>query len=239
MADARAVILFVEDEPNVALTLKERLEREQFDVHWTRTVAEARTMVEQRPFDLALLDVGLPDGDGIEIAGVLGKKQPACAVIFLTAFGSFDERIRGLEVGADDYVVKPFHVKELILRIQNALRRRSFAIEKGDALDEVCIGRCKVRFSKFEIEASDGSSHRLSHKECTLLKFLYNSRGRVVSRMEILDFVWANEEIPTTRTIDNFIVKFRKIFETNPETPTLFKSVRGVGYRMDLDQSDE
>lgn len=238
--DDRPDILIVEDEDNVAMTLRERLERERFVVCWARTVEDAKAVINMQPFDLALLDIGLPDGDGIEVAGLLKKKQPACGVIFLTAFGSFDHRIRGLETGADDYVVKPFHVKELILRIQNALRRRKFALAPQAAhLDEITLGKAVVRFSKFQIQTADGEIHSLTHKECALLKFLFNSRGRAVSRMEILDFVWADEEFPTTRTIDNFIVRFRRLIEADPETPKIIKSVRGVGYRLDVDERGE
>ncbi|HZF27370.1 MAG TPA: response regulator, partial [Steroidobacteraceae bacterium] len=118
-----ARILVVEDEPNVGRTLTERLIAEGHTIEWARTASEALSMSQGPAFDLALLDVGLPDQSGFDLAATLRRRHPRTAIVFLTAFGTPDDRVRGLELGAEDYIVKPFHYKELLLRIENALRR--------------------------------------------------------------------------------------------------------------------
>lgn len=225
-------ILVVEDERNVGLTLVERLRKEGFDVAWASSASEARMEIQQRHFDLALLDVGLPDGSGFEVAGFLRKSQPGTALIFLTAFGSPEDRVRGLELGAEDYVVKPFHLKELLLRVRNGLKRARYVM--GDATsgaDPVVVGRAEIYFSKFEAIVG-GESHSLTHKESALLRLLVDRRGAVVSRDEILNHVWSEDEFPTSRTIDNFIMRLRRLVETDAENPQVIRSVRGVGYQL-------
>lgn len=224
-------ILLIEDEHNLGATLKERLEIDAFEVRWTRLAEEAEQEIDSYPFDLALVDVGLPDGNGFEIAEMIKKKQPRMALIFLTAFSSPEDRVRGLELGAEDYVVKPFHVKELILRIQNGLKRARFAAGADTFREPLEIGKAKVYFSKFEIHSAE-ETHSLSHKEWALLRLLYDRRGKAVSRDDILNFVWGNLEYPTPRTIDNFVLRLRKLIEDNPDQPRFIKSVRGVGYLL-------
>ncbi len=219
-------ILVVEDEKNVGLTLTERLKKENFEVNWVHEVAEAKLFVQQCRYDLALIDVGLPDGSGFDVARWIRAHSPSTALIFLTAWGDPEHRIRGLELGAEDYIVKPFHLKELLLRIQNGLKRaRSIPAES------VRIGRALIHFAKFEAEV-EGQIHALTHKECALLKLLVDRRGHVVSRDEILNQVWSDQEFPSSRTVDNFIVRLRRLVEADPENPQLIKSIRGVGYQL-------
>src|SRR5882724_10145105 len=157
MADkAPARLLVVEDERNVALTLVERLKKENFDVVHASTASEAKLEIAQRKFDLALLDIGLPDESGFEVAAFLRKSQPAAAIIFLTAFSSPEHRVKGLELGAEDYVTKPFHLKELILRIQNGLKRARYL--SGSTSSVVKVGRAEIDFSRFEAKV-DGETH--------------------------------------------------------------------------------
>lgn len=235
MADAstarsQARILVVEDERNVGATLVERLRGEGFEIAWAQSAEEARLEIQGRRFELALLDVGLPDGSGFDIAAHLRKSQPATAIVFLTAFGSAEDKIRGLELGAEDYVVKPFHFKELVLRVQNALKRaRYVAPANGD--QGVRVGRATIRFARFEAEV-DGRTHSLTHKEAALLKLLVERRGAVVSRDEILNHVWSESEFPTSRTVDNFVMRLRRLVEADAENPSVIKSVRGVGYQL-------
>ena len=224
-------ILVVEDERNVGATLVERLQKE-FDVVWATTVDEAKSEVAVRKFDLAILDVGLPDGTGFDVAQTIRKGQPATAILFLTAFGNPEDRVKGLELGAEDYVVKPFHLKELLLRIRNSLKRAKYlsgSSEEGN--DTVTIGAAEIDFLKFEAQV-EGRTHSLTHKELALLKLLYDRRGKVVSRDEILNHVWSEDEFPTPRTIDNFILRLRRLIERDPENPTVIRSVRGVGYQL-------
>ena len=232
MAERTAVdrILVLEDEPNVGSTLTERLGSEGFDVTWAKTIEQAREEIAQRKFDLALLDVGLPDGSGFQVAEELRKTQRQAALVFLTAFGNPEDRVRGLELGAEDYVVKPFHLKELLLRIRNALKRARYLAGSTEQ-DGVRIGRAVIYFSRFEAEV-DGQAHSLTHKECAVLRLLCDRRGKVVSRDEILDEAWSEEEFPSPRTIDNFIMRLRRLIEKDPEKPETIKSVRGVGYQL-------
>lgn len=229
---AGARILVVEDERNVGATLVERLRKEPFEVAWATGVEEARTEIRARKFDLAILDVGLPDGTGFEVAETLRQLQPTTAILFLTAFGNPEDRVRGLELGAEDYVVKPFHLKELLLRIRNSLKRARYlsgAPEEGGG--EVTIGAATIDFARFEAKLGD-KVQALTHKELALLRLLYERRGKVVSRDEILNHVWSEDEFPTPRTIDNFILRLRRLVETDPENPTIIRSVRGVGYQL-------
>ena len=229
-------VLVVEDEKNVGSTLTERLKKEGFEVSWVTSAEAARQEIAGRRFDLALLDVGLPDGNGFEVAEVLRQTQRTTAIIFLTAFGNPEDRIRGLELGAEDYVVKPFHLKELLLRVQNGLRRARYLSSSSDT-DGIRIGKATLRFSRFEADI-EGKSHSLTHKECAVLRLLVDRRGKVVSRDEILNEAWSEDEFPSPRTVDNFIMRLRRLVETDPENPLVIRSVRGVGYQLSDQESE-
>ncbi|MCM2323256.1 MAG: response regulator transcription factor [Oligoflexia bacterium] len=233
MADTRVSrLLVLEDERNVGATLVERLRKEGYEVAWSMSVEEARLEIQQRKFDLALLDVGLPDGSGFQVAEALRRLAPSTSIIFLTAYGSPEDRVRGLELGAEDYVVKPFHLKELLLRVNNGLKRaRYLSGAFGTEGEQLTIGKAVVNFSRFEAQV-DGKSHSLTHKEIALLRLLAERRGKVVSRDEILNQVWSEDEYPTSRTIDNFIMRLRRLVEVDPENPQVIKSIRGVGYQL-------
>jgi two-component system alkaline phosphatase synthesis response regulator PhoP len=231
-------LLLLEDENNVGSTVKERLSLEGFDVTWAQTVADAKTALQTQAYALALLDVNLPDGSGFDVGKLIRARYPSIAMVFLTAAGTTEDRIHGLELGAEDYIVKPFNFKELHLRIQNVLKRIQFIHQNLSTHEEVQIGKALVRFNQYEIventdSKKDGEKHHLSHKECALLKLLYDKRGQVVSRDEILNLVWSEDEYPTPRTIDNFVLRLRKLLEPDVNVPTVIRSVRGVGYLME------
>jgi two-component system, OmpR family, alkaline phosphatase synthesis response regulator PhoP len=229
-ADAR--LLLVEDERNVAETLGERLRSTGFLVTRADSVAAARRAIGEAPFDLALLDVGLPDGNGFELARVVRARSPATAIIFLTAHAAAEDRIRGLELGADDYVGKPFHFRELLLRIQNCLKRaQDLARVPGEMRGQVRIGRALVDFERFAATVGDDNV-ALTHKECAVLRLLAERVGKAVSRDEILDRAWSTDEFPTSRTVDNFIVRLRKLIEVDAADPRVIRSIRGVGYLL-------
>ncbi len=228
-------ILLLEDEANVGSTLKDRLSLEGFEVDWAHTIKEAKDYLEKKPFQLALLDVNLPDGNGFDIGKLIRDRFATTASVFLTAAGSPEDRIHGLELGAEDYIVKPFHFKELLLRIQNVLKRIQYVNGVEQSEPEVKIGVAKVRFHQYELTVN-GIKHALSHKECALLKLLYEKRGQVVSRDDILNLIWSEDEYPTPRTIDNFILRLRKLVESNAET-SVIRSVRGVGYLLERNES--
>jgi len=230
-------ILLLEDEINVGSTLKDRLILEGFDVSWAMNLKEAKDCLEKKRFSLALLDVNLPDGNGFDIGKIIRSRFAATAMVFLTAAGTPEDRIHGLELGAEDYVVKPFHFKELLLRIQNVLKRIQFVnSSEVNAASEISIGKAKVRFHQYELTSENEKIH-LSHKECALLKLLYEKRGQVVSRDEILNLIWSEHEYPTPRTIDNFILRLRKWVEPDLEAPAIIRSVRGVGYLLERSSS--
>jgi two-component system alkaline phosphatase synthesis response regulator PhoP len=228
----RNSILLLEDEVNVGSTLKDRLVLEGFEVVWAQNLKEARAFLEKSAFTLALLDVNVPDGSGFDIGKFIRAQFARTAIVFLTAAGTPEDRIHGLELGAEDYVVKPFHFKELLLRVQNVLKRIQFVNSSDASEPEIEIGIAKIRFHQYELITAKEKIH-LSHKECALLKLLYEKRGQVVSRDEILNLVWSEHEYPTPRTIDNFILRIRKWVEPDSDSPTVIRSVRGVGYILE------
>jgi two-component system alkaline phosphatase synthesis response regulator PhoP len=225
-------LLVVEDEPNIGATLAERLGRHGYAVTWAKSLREARNEIALGPFDLALLDVGLPDGSGFDLAEIIRQSHPGTALVFLTAFGDPQSRVQGLELGAEDYVVKPFHFKELVLRLENGLKRaRHVQRHRGD--DRVTVGRATIQFSRLEATV-DGHTSSLTPREAAVLRYLLDHPNTAVSRDEILDAVWARDEYPSPRTVDNFIVRLRRLVETDPENPTVIRRVWGVGYQLTL-----
>jgi DNA-binding response OmpR family regulator len=226
-------LLLVEDDLNVARTLATRLGAEGFAVTHAASVTAARDALEKQPYAAAVLDVGLPDGNGFEVGRHLREVSPATAMLFLTAWGSPEDRIRGLELGADDYMTKPFAFRELVLRIQNMLKRAREIAARGTApVGPVRIGIAQVDFDRFTAE-SGGTLHRLTHKECSVLRLLLERAGRAVSRDEILARAWAQDEFPTERTVDNFILRLRRLVERDPANPETIRSIRGVGYQLE------
>jgi len=222
-------LLLVEDDANVAQTLSARLGSEGFAVTHAGSVAAARVALAQHRFQAAVLDVGLPDGTGFEVARHLREVSPQTAMLFLTAHGAPEDRIHGLELGADDYMTKPFAFRELLLRIQNMLRRaHALATTPGP----VRIGIATVDLARFTAE-SGGEVHRLTHKECAVLQLLVEKAGKAVSRDEMLSRAWAPDEFPTERTVDNFILRLRRLVERDPSNPQAIRSIRGVGYQLE------
>lgn len=232
---APARILVVEDEPNVGRTLTERLTAEGYQVKWAKSSAEGLAADSAGRWDLALLDVGLPDGSGFDLAAGLRRRHPQTAIVFVTALGTPEDRVRGLELGAEDYVVKPFHFKELLLRIQNALRRAAL-LSQGETRFEhpLQVGRARIDLRRMEVQI-DGEPRTLTHKECAVLTLLLEKQGAVLARDEILDRAWAPDEFPTPRTVDNFIVRLRRMIEIDPSEPRVIRSIRGVGYQLDVE----
>jgi len=231
-----AKVLIVEDEENVLNTLTERLQQEGYQLFSAGTVTSAKQAITDSNPDLVLMDVTLPDGTGFDVATFLREKRPESALIFLTAHSNPEERIKGLELGAEDYVTKPFHLKELLLRIQNVLRRAKNIAHSSTEV--ILIGEAQVFLNKF-IAIRDGIEHRLTHKECALIKLFLEKKGTVVSRDIILDQVWSLDEFPSPRTVDNFIVRLRRLIEKKPEDPRFLISIRGVGYQLNMENQNE
>jgi two-component system, OmpR family, alkaline phosphatase synthesis response regulator PhoP len=225
-------LLLVEDDPNVAGTLAARLTAEGFAVTRAGSVHAAREAIRLQAFAAAVLDVGLPDGNGFDVAKHLREVSPGTAMLFLTAYGTPEDRIHGLELGADDYMTKPFAFRELLLRIRNMLKRAGDIAARGTASGPVRIGIATVDFDRFTAE-SRGTIHRLTHKECAVLKLLVDQAGKAVSRDDILGQAWAPDEFPTERTVDNFILRLRKLVEQDSANPRTIRSIRGVGYQLE------
>ena len=167
----------------------------------------------------------------------LRERSPATAMLFLTAYGTPEDRIHGLELGADDYMTKPFVFRELLLRIQNMLKRaRDICSSRSAAAAARCASASPTWISLASPRAAATQLHRLTHKECAVLKLLVEQAGKAVSRDEILGRAWAPDEFPTERTVDNFILRLRRLVEQRPrQIPSTIRSIRGVGYQLETD----
>jgi two-component system alkaline phosphatase synthesis response regulator PhoP len=222
-------ILLVEDEENIRNVVKMNLEMEDFEVISTGSGKEALKYHKEQHFDLIILDVMLPEIDGFQVCEQIRLTDMVVPIIFLTAKDHALDRINGLKKGADDYLTKPFNLEELLLRVQNLLKRTKKPKEFSKEVYE--FGSNHVNFLTFEADGNPGK-FTLTKKEAMLLKLLIERRNEVVSRQQILQSVWGYDVYPSTRTIDNFILSFRKYFEEDPKNPSFFQSVRGVGYKF-------
>lgn len=222
-------ILLVEDEENIRETIKLNLELDNYEVV---TAAEGKTALkhtQEQHFDLLILDVMLPEIDGFQICEQVRLTNRDVPIIFLTAKDTAQDRITGLRKGADDYLTKPFNLEELLLRVERLIQRTSKAPEASP--DIYTFAGNTINFATYEAQGRTGT-FTLTKKEAMLLKLLIDRKGEVVSRQQILQSVWGYDVYPSTRTIDNFILSFRKYFELDPKEPTLFLSMRGVGYKF-------
>ncbi|MCB0652939.1 MAG: response regulator transcription factor [Saprospiraceae bacterium] len=222
-------ILLVEDEASIRNTIKLNLELSDYEVVTAENGSEALDKVMSQHFDLLILDVMLPDMDGFQICEQIRLSDFETPIIFVTARNSGDDRIKGLKLGADDYLTKPFEFEELELRIGKLLQRAGKST--GDETSIYAFGNNRMNFKTFDAWGRNGA-FTLTKKEAMLLKLLIDRKNQVVSRRQILQSVWGYDVFPSTRTIDNFILSFRKYFEEDPRNPKFFISVRGVGYKF-------
>ena len=222
-------ILLVEDEASIRNTIKLNLELSDYEVVAAENGSDALDLVSSQHFDLLILDVMLPDVDGFQICEQIRLSDFETPIIFVTARNSGEDRIKGLKLGGDDYLTKPFEFEELELRIQKLLQRAGKA--NVDEASMYTFGNNKVNFKTYEAWGRQGA-FMLTKKEAMLLKLLIDRKNQVVSRRQILQAVWGYDVFPSTRTIDNFILSFRKYFEDDPKNPRFFISVRGVGYKF-------
>ena len=222
-------ILLVEDEINIREVVKMNLELEGYEIVSTGNGREAIKLFHEQHFDLLILDVMLPEINGFQICEQVRLTNMEVPIIFLTAKDTTADRIGGLKKGADDYLTKPFNLEELLLRVQNLIKR---SVKSPENTPEIYrFGNNEVNFRTFEAFAK-GKSFILTKKEAMLVKLLIDRQNEVVSRQQILQSVWGYDVYPSTRTIDNFILSFRKYFEEDPKNPKFFLSVRGVGYKF-------
>lgn len=222
-------ILIIEDELTLQQTLKLNLELENYETETCNAGADAISIIKNFKPNLILLDIMLPGLGGIEIYKLLKDLNINTPVIFLTAKNNVKDKIEGLKLGADDYITKPFDLEELLIRIQNVLKRN---YPKKNEVTIFKFDNCEINFSNFQVISRKGKTEDLSKREMALLKLLIDNLNQVVSRDEILDKLWTKDEISSSRTIDNYILNFRKLFELNPKEPIYFLSIRGVGYKF-------
>lgn len=223
-------ILLVDDEDSIRNLVKFNLEEEGYEVVTAIDGKKALQKYHDEHFDLLILDVMLPEVDGFSIAEQVRLTNLDIPIIMLTAKDSSQDRIMGLRRGADDYLTKPFNLEELLLRVQKLIQRSAKSPENTPEHFE--FGENHINFVTFEVKSVNNGHFSLTKKEVMLLKLLVDRKNEVVSRQQILQSVWGYDVYPSTRTIDNFILSFRKYFEQDPANPKHFLSIRGVGYKF-------
>jgi two-component system, OmpR family, alkaline phosphatase synthesis response regulator PhoP len=222
-------ILLVEDEESLAIGLVFNLEEEGYAVEHAADGKVALEQIENKSFDLIILDVMLPFYDGFEIAERVRKQNPQMPILMLTARTAAKDKVKGLEIGVDDYLTKPFHLEELLLRVKGMLKRKSWYQKSTGEETILQFGKNTVDFETLTAKTAK-KEFQLTQHEAMVLKYFAERKNSIVSRQELLENVWnINPEIET-RTVDNFIVRLRKYFELNPAKPVFFKSIRSAGY---------
>lgn len=228
---AEPKLLLVEDELSLAEGIKLNLELEGLPCTWVTRGDEALRRILGEHWDLVILDVMLPGMDGFTVCEKVREARNLTPILFLTAKNTEDDRVHGFETGGDDYLGKPFQVRELMLRVRAILRREAWYRDRTPG-SRLRFGDHWVDFENFCGEGPAGP-FQLGVKECMILKLLMEKPGQVVSRTEILDRVWGEEAYPTTRTVDNFIVRIRRVVEGDAPKPRWIHTVRSVGYIFD------
>lgn len=228
-------LLIVEDEEHLAAGLKLNFELEGYQVDIAATGREASALLlKSEGYDGIILDIMLPDMDGFELCRRIREAGNFTPVLMLTARNAAEDRVTGLDVGADDYLAKPFDLSELLARVRSLLRRRGWERNKDDRNRDARVlvfGNARINFETHEAYVGDHLVS-LTHLELDLLRYFAENAGRVLSRAELLEKVWKLKNYPNTRTVDNFIVRLRKHFEAEPAKPEFFVSVRGTGYKF-------
>ncbi|TAN10825.1 MAG: response regulator transcription factor [Chitinophagaceae bacterium] len=226
-------ILLVEDEENLQEALKLNLELEGYEVNAVGKGQDALKAIAKEYFDLVILDIMLPEMDGITVCENIRLQNNEVPVLFLSAKNSSADRVLGLKKGGDDYLTKPFDLEELLLRVGKLIAKsRRMQHAHNDVSGVFKFGRCSIDFAAQECTGFDGQIHSLGKKETMLLRMLVENKGKVVPREKILQSVWGYNVYPATRTIDNLLLNFRKYFEEDSRNPRYFHSVRGVGYKF-------
>jgi len=231
LKESVANILLVEDEENLHEALKLNLEMEGYSITSAYDGTAALKAIANEYFDLIIMDIMLPGIDGISITETVRVSANEVPILILSAKNSSADRVLGLKKGADDYLTKPFNLEELLLRVSKLIQKNKKLTVKETIIDSYEFGNNKIDFKGQEATNWNGQLIPLSKKEVMLLKLLIENKGEVVTREKILQVVWGYNVYPTTRTIDNFILSFRKYFEPDSRNPKHFHSVRGVGYK--------
>lgn len=222
-------ILIVEDEENLGITLSEYLKGLGHGCAWAKNAKEAREFFKSEQPGVILMDIGLPDGNGLELAREFRKLRKDFVLLFLSALNDPETKVEGLEIGADDYITKPFALKELILRLNRILSSQS---EINKLPEEISHGPLKIWFKRYEVQDAQGNVISLSQKECAILELLYTKKNNAVDREEIIEKIWGEDKFPSNRTVDNYIVKLRKWCESDGKNNLEIQSIRSIGYKL-------
>jgi two-component system alkaline phosphatase synthesis response regulator PhoP len=228
----KASILLVEDEEHLQDALKLNLELEGYEVTAVGDGSAALKAVENEYFDLIIMDVMMPEMDGINATESIRIRKHEVPILMLSAKNTSSDRVLGLKKGADDYLTKPFNLEELLLRVEKLIEKNKRIQDKDFIGETYSFGNNKIDFKAHEAVNFKGEIIQLSKKESMLLHLLVENKNEVVTREKILQLVWGYNVYPTTRTIDNFILNFRKYFEADSRNPRYFHSTRGVGYKF-------
>ena len=222
-------ILLVEDEESLAVGLEFNLSAEGYKVNIAADGNQAIELFGKETFDLVILDIMLPYLDGFQVARNIRRTSPQIPILMLTARSGVQDRVKGLEIGADDYMSKPFHLDELLLRVKGMLRRKAWYQSTSETNPTISIGNYTVNFKNLTC-TSEKHEFLLTPHEAMVLKYMIEHKDVVVTRQELLQNVWQITKPVETRTVDIFIARLRKYFEVNPKQPQIFKSIRSAGY---------
>lgn len=232
MSNKKYSVLLVEDEENLSDALKLNLELEGYEVTPVYDGAQALKAVKNEYFDLIILDIMLPELDGISVCESIRLQNNEVPVLMLSARNSSADRVLGLKKGADDYLTKPFNLEELLLRVKKLINKNDRMAAREALPEEYKFGRNSINFKMLQANGKAQKNISLTKREAMLLKLLIENKNEVVTREKILQAVWGYNVYPTTRTIDNFILNFRKYFEEDTRDPRYFHSVRSMGYKF-------
>lgn len=222
-------ILIVEDETNLGSTLQEFLSGLGHQCVWAKNGAEATAYFKAQKPNLILMDIGLPDTTGLALAREFRKERKDFVLLFLSALNDPETKVEALEIGAEDYITKPFALKELILRLDRILKtQNSFETLP----EEITHGQLKIWFRRYEVQDGHGDLLPLSQKECAILELLYKNKNTAIEREEIIEQIWGEDKFPSNRTVDNYIVKLRKWCESDPQKSIEIQSIRSIGYKL-------
>ncbi|MBC7712640.1 MAG: response regulator transcription factor [Rhizobacter sp.] len=222
-------ILIVEDEENLGITLSEYLKGLGYGCAWAKDARTARELFKNEKPGIILMDIGLPDGNGLDLAREFRKLRKDFVLLFLSALNDPETKVEGLEIGADDYITKPFALKELTLRLKRILSSQS---EISKLPEEISHGPLKIWFKRYEVQDAEGTVIGLSQKECAILELLYTKKNEAVDREEIIEKIWGEDKYPSNRTVDNYIVKLRKWCESDSKKNIEIQSIRSIGYKL-------
>jgi two-component system alkaline phosphatase synthesis response regulator PhoP len=232
MSTQKHTILLVEDEQHLHEALKLNLTLEDYEVSSAYDGPKALQLIQGASFDLIILDIMLPGIDGFSIIENVRIHNNNTPILILSAKNSSANRVQGLKIGADDYMTKPFNLEELLLRVSKLIQKSGVNSAVPNNLEQYSFMGNTVHFTLLEATLYNGEKIKLTKKEAMLLKLLIENKHTIITRERILQSVWGYNVFPNTRTIDNFILNFRKYFELDPKSPLHFISIRGVGYKF-------